>query len=249
MKKNTTLTPAYAPFLPLTPLEGDSQYVDVKQYIPYDQKSERQPKTIILDRHGNKTPFFGLQQIVPGRPWEELMQNDTRTRELTSEEFTEWARRCLWKATRPNGIYRNCPHAYTLSIYEDTRQRYEFECAAKTVYNQGRGMLFSMSKNVWPYYFSGDGHYSWCMDSCWKESNLMNRVEIATTIFLRKKEDPDWFNGRDDLTLRTFSYGTFLERFGFDRLARYHSGTIKPIEIRRFGTDEVKVYDFNEVTA
>ena len=248
MRKTITQN-TYDGFLPVPPSVGNFRYVDVSKYIPGKETDAPQPKILILKKDGSKTGFVGLPQTDPAKNWESLMTDDTRTRELTPDEFVEWSRRCFWKNSSPHGLYRACPHSYTLSDYEDTQQRYEYECAAKTIHAQGRGMIFCNSKNVWRYHFPGDGLYYWLMSNSWKESNLMNRVEITTVIFLRKKEDPDWFNGRDDLCLRTFSYGTFLERFGFDRLARYHNGTFKPIEIRRFGSDEVNVYDYDEVTA
>ncbi|MCL2624351.1 MAG: hypothetical protein FWD31_11875 [Planctomycetaceae bacterium] len=247
--EKTEIHNAYEGFLQIPPPNGDFQFVDVSRYVPCKETDEEQPKIPILDRNGAKTKFWGLSQIDPDSPWEELMANDTRTRELTADEFAEWSRRSLWKATRPTGAYRACPHAYCVSTYEDSVQRYEFECAARSIHDQGRGMIFTSSRNVWAYHFPGDGFYYWKMNECFKQCDLINRVAIATVIFLRKKEDPDWFNGRDDMCLRTHSYGTFLERFGFDRLARYHNGIIKPIEIRRFGAAEVKVYDFDEVTA
>ena len=249
MKPKITSPGVYDPFLIPFPLQGKCKHVDISSYTPHGESEAKQPLIQILNRNGGKTGFVGLPQINPDSPWNGLTANDTRTRELTPDEFAEWARRSLWKATRPNGMYRSCPHEYCVSAYEDTPKRYEFECAAKTIHFQGRGMIFTTSRNVWSYHFPGDGYYYWGMDACWKRCNLINRAEIAKTVFLRKTDDPDWHNGRDDLCLRTHTNGTFLERFGFDKLARFHSGTIKPIEVRRFGTDEVKIYDYEEVTS
>ena len=244
MKKKIPLPKPYEPFIATEPRKDGFQFVDATRYLSPEVANKPQPKTPILDASGRATGFFGLPLPDPAKNWVELMANDTTTRELTPDEFKEWARRSHWTTTSPNWIYRSCPHQYCVSQYEDTRQRLEFECAAKTIVGQGRGMIFGSSQNVWSYFFPGDGYYYWQMDTCWKESTLINRAEIATTNFFRKKNDPVFYNGRDDEVVRTFTDCMFLEKHSIFGLAPIRYGVVPPIEVRRFGDDEVRIHDY-----